>query len=219
MFCELCHFDIDFITNGCKKCSEPLTQTNIKNQFNLCDKCIIGRNNWFIDETKSLLLYSKSGRNLVIKLKTNDSLFIRDKLTKFAVNQDQNFFKNIDLIIPIDLHWTKKLIRGFNQSQIIALSLSKITNIPIYSNVIFKKKNTQSQHKKLYMDRLFNIKDSFFIKNCDTIKNKNILLIDDVITTGATSNECAKLLKLNFANSIKLFTIARTLLPKNTYDY
>jgi predicted amidophosphoribosyltransferase len=86
-------------------------------------------------------------------------------------------------------------------------------------NILIKKKYTKKQSTQLYKNRFLNIKDSFLIKNNDIIKNKNILLIDDVMTTGATGNECAKLLKKNNAKLVKLFTISRTVLSENNNDY
>ena len=176
-----------------------------------CNKCM-SRKNWYLDSVKSLFLYRDSGRELIINLKKNSNNYIYNVLTTLIINNNKDFFNEIDIIIPVPLHWITKLLRGFNQSVLIGENLSLQAMIPVKKNILYKKINTQSQHRILFQDRFTNIKNSFIIKNHCVIENKNILLIDDVITTGATSNECARLLKLFNAKSVKLITIARTIL-------
>ncbi len=176
-----------------------------------CNQCM-SRKNWYLDGVKSLFLYKDIGREIIIHLKKNNNNYIYRALASLIIHNNKNFFDTIDIIIPIPLHWITKLLRGFNQSSLIGENIALKTIISIKKNILYKKVNTQSQHTALFQDRFTNIKNSFIIKNHDSIKNKNILLIDDVITTGATSNECARLLKLFNAKSVKLITIARTIL-------
>ena len=112
--------------------------------------------------------------------------------------------KNL-LIIPTPLHKRRHLERGFNQAELLANQL----NLPIINNVLWRKKNIQHQADLNKKQRLKNISNCFAIKNEELIKNKNILLIDDVITTGATLNEQARLLKQNNAHSVWALVIAK----------
>jgi ComF family protein len=206
-FCEACYRQIHFISNSCQKCGEP---QNSRITRNICLKCI-SKNNWHLDVVKSIFLYKNIGRDLIINLKQKNSNYIYNKLTNLICN-DQEFFYSIDIIIPIPLHWIKKFLRGFDQSIVLAENISVRTKIEIKKNILYKKINTKAQHTRQSKDRFTNVENSFIIKNHNIIENKNILLIDDVITTGATSNECAKLLKLHNAKSVKLITLARTIL-------
>lgn len=114
----------------------------------------------------------------------------------------------IDLIIPVPLHPAKKAERGYNQSDYIAKGVSAKLNIPYSTKIIKRKKHTVSQTKLDSFKRESNVQDAFSIKNRKKIHNKNILLIDDVITTGATINSCGEILKKEGANIIFAASVA-----------
>ena len=102
---------------------------------------------------------------------------------------------NIDLIIPIPLHRLKLAERGYNQAYYIAKGLSKTLNIPLRDNIIKRKKFTQTQTKLTRKEREENLTGAFkLLRRNKILDKKNVLIIDDVITTGATTNECAKVL-------------------------
>lgn len=107
-----------------------------------------------------------------------------------------------NLIIPIPLHILRKADRGFNQANEIANGISKSLKIPIKSNILKRKIYTVTQTKLNLKERKKNIEGAFRLNKSAEIIGKNILLVDDVITTGATINECAKVLKQNGANKI-----------------
>ena len=113
------------------------------------------------------------------------------------------------IIIPTPLHKKRLLERGFNQSYLLATHISSQFNIPITNNILYRKKNIQHQANLNKKQRLKNIQNSFAIKNTKIIKNKSIVLIDDIITTGATLNEQAKLLKQNNARSVWAIVVAK----------
>lgn len=115
----------------------------------------------------------------------------------------------IDLIIPIPLHQLKKAERGYNQSYYIAKGISKVLNVPCSDRIVKRRKYTESQTTMTLVERLENISDAFKIRNKNVVKGKTILLVDDVITTGATISECGKILfdagtKKIFAASIAI---------------
>ncbi len=100
---------------------------------------------------------------------------------------------DIDLIVPISLHRKKLYKRGFNQSEVLGRTLSKKLNIPLLTNVIQRKVNNPSQiHAK---NRWENVRDIFVLKTITPLQNKHVLIIDDVITTSATTNYFAKTLR------------------------
>jgi len=115
-----------------------------------------------------------------------------------------------DLIIPVPLHWKKEFIRGFNQSALIGNYISRKLNKKMVQNVLVKSKNTVSQTELSAEERKENVKGSFKVKNCDIIKNKIILLIDDVYTTGATLEECKKILLKRGAKKVIILTVAKS---------
>jgi len=109
---------------------------------------------------------------------------------------------NINLIIPIPLHHLKKAERGYNQSLYLAKGLSKELNINYKENVLKRRRYTESQTLKNISDREMNVRNAFAVRNKKSIKGKNILLVDDVITTGATISECAQQLLNNGAANV-----------------
>lgn len=119
-----------------------------------------------------------------------------------------NNFKLPDLIIPVPLHWKKERKRGYNQSVLIAEGLSKVIGIPVNKHCLQRNHNSVTQtHKKRYA-RWENVEAIFSIQTPLQLKGKHLLLVDDVVTTGATLESCAqKLLKIEGV-SISITTAA-----------
>ena len=100
-------------------------------------------------------------------------------------------FENVDCIIPVPLHPKKERIRGFNQSMVFAQGLAKSMEIPVYNNVLVRITHTKTQTKKSRLDRVVNVGDKFQLKKPKKVSGKHILIVDDVVTTGATLESCA----------------------------
>ena len=136
---------------------------------------------------------------------------IIEELSELSVME--NF--HAPLLIPIPLSNKRHRERGYNQSELICKEIIKINNLrhgvdmKLENNILIKPKETEHQariHNR--SERLKNIIGSFAIKNAELIKNKNIILIDDITTTGATLAEAKKILKQNGARKVIAFTIA-----------
>ena len=103
-------------------------------------------------------------------------------------------FSTVNMVIPVPLHKTKLKKRGFNQAERLAKPIAKILNIPLNNTVLIRKENTQSQTNKHRLERWQNMEGKFSIIDKSLIKGKHILLIDDVVTTGATLEASAQTL-------------------------
>ncbi len=113
-----------------------------------------------------------------------------------------------DLIIPVPLHRSKQRERGFNQSDFIARGIGASCGIPVEKKIFRRKKYTQSQTTLTLEQRSKNVESAFILNDVSFVEKKNILLIDDVITTGSTILECSKVLKKTGATSIAVCSIA-----------
>uniref|UniRef100_A0A7C4LZP2 ComF family protein n=1 Tax=candidate division CPR3 bacterium TaxID=2268181 RepID=A0A7C4LZP2_UNCC3 len=116
-----------------------------------------------------------------------------------------------DFIIPVPLHEKRKRWRGFNQAELLAKKISDSLKIKTKYNVLVRKINTVPQMELDREERLKNLRDVFNVETNDysSLRNKNILLVDDVTTTGATLEECAKLLKNNGAKNVWGIVLAK----------
>lgn len=105
-----------------------------------------------------------------------------------------NVFENVKYVIPVHIHWKKKKVRGYNQSEVIANAFTKDTSKTVLKNILVRHKNNPSQTKKKRFDRFNEIENAFVIKDTKRLANQHVILLDDVMTTGATLSACIKLL-------------------------
>jgi ComF family protein len=144
----------------------------------------------------SYLYYNKEGigQKIIaeIKYKDNSSLgeWMGDMLAKDWF--PSGFFSDIDYLVPVPLHPSKKRKRGFNQAEMIALGISYIAGIQVDNKNVFRKKANTTQTKKSLFERWKNTKDLFEVKNLDFFKDKHVLIVDDVLTTGSTLEAVAQ---------------------------
>jgi ComF family protein len=110
---------------------------------------------------------------------------------QFAYDLQQSRWQPVDYIIPVPLHRKKEAVRGYNQSLLIAEGLSRVLKAPVAADILLRPRHTESQTKKTRTERLKNMENAFQVNKNGKIVNKHILLVDDVLTTGATLEACA----------------------------
>lgn len=118
-----------------------------------------------------------------------------------------DFISAVDLIVPVPLHPKREKQRGYNQSLEICKGISTITGIPVDSTTLVRTVNNQSQTKNSRFDRWKNVEDIFALTDNEAFRNKHILLIDDVITTGSTLESSAKEILKSEGSSISIFAV------------
>ncbi|KAA3625342.1 MAG: ComF family protein [Bacteroidetes bacterium] len=178
----------------CLRCSFKLPQT----QFHLHKENAFTERFWgrlSLEAGASLYRFTKGGhvQNLIHHLKYRGRREVGIKCGEYFGHQLKKspLFSGIDLIIPVPLHPKKKHQRGYNQSDMIAKGLSKSMSVPWAADILIRKTFTETQTQKSRMERLENVAQAFCVTDPDRIKGKHILLVDDVITTGATLEICA----------------------------
>ncbi len=105
-------------------------------------------------------------------------------------------YQGIDYIIPVPLHPKRQRERGYNQSEMIAQGIAEITGIPVGTHYLIRAVNTATQTKKSKEERYENVKDIFVLQHGEELAGKHVLLVDDVLTTGATLESCAHKLEM-----------------------
>ena len=165
-------------------------------------------------KASSFFYYSKGGiaQKLIaeIKYKGNSNLgeWIGTYIAKDMISSD--FFQGIDYLVPVPLHRSKEKKRGFNQAEIIAKGIAQITKIPLNKSNVFREKSNTSQTRKGVFDRWKNTQNLFQAKDYELFKEKHILIIDDVLTTGSTIEALAQSLLKSPEVKISILTLAIT---------
>lgn len=132
---------------------------------------------------------------------------------KLAIYLSETVLKSNDkfnIIIPIPLYQKDYRQRGYNQSELLAKHVSKNLEIPMMNDILLKVRKTKKQHNLNMEERKNNLKNAFEVKNKDKLKNKTILLVDDVFTTGTTMNTCSDILMKNGAKQVICLAVAKT---------
>jgi ComF family protein len=162
------------------------------------------------DTLTSLTYYDGVIKTVIHKFKYSKQKFLLSVLNDIIITNEK--FKEIvpliDVIVPVPLHWLKKLHRGFNQSELLSMEIQKRFLKPMSKNNLCRIKNTESQTHLTKSQRRVNIRNAFFVKDPKSFKGKKILLVDDVLTTGVTASECSKKLKKAGAESVHLLILA-----------
>jgi ComF family protein len=122
--------------------------------------------------------------------------------------QQAGFEKYFDLIVPVPLHESRLRKRGYNQSSKFAEGLAQSLAVPWRESISLRKQSTLTQTRKTRVERWHNVKDAFSISQVDQIQGKRILLVDDVITTGATLEACGQHLLDHHCRSLSIACIA-----------
>ena len=174
----------------------------------LCSKCEIKLRNIsknkiekYEDKNfkKHIYLFKYEGiiKEMLIKFKFNEKPYIYKAFVNFLIKNKKicSFLKSYDIIIPVPIHYNRKVTRGYNQSALMARDIAKILNINYIENVLYKRIDNKPQSTKNKEARKENVIGVYYIKNEYKIYNKKVLLLDDIYTTGSTVNECAKVLK------------------------
>lgn len=215
LFPELCHACGENLVDGedliCTNCIYNLPYTN----FYLQPDNIVARQFWGkvkIDAAYALFYFAKGGKvqQLMHQFKYQNAPLIGNKLGNIAGAQlnKSTSFKHIDAIIPVPLHKSRLRKRGYNQSACFAEGLAEPLNTKVIINNLVRIKATETQTHKSRFERAVNMQEVFMVDNPDELAGKHVLLVDDVVTTGATLEACAAALLTVPGLRLSIATIA-----------
>lgn len=208
--CGDCWSKIEWITKPhCKICSLPF-EYEVDDSV-ICGACLSKKPSF--DKMRSVFLYNDISARLISSFKYNDKTYPHNTYSNWMHRAGVDLWNEVDYISFVPLSFRRILSRKYNQSAILAKDLSKIAKKEIIYNLMYRTKYVAPQASLNKKDRLKNVKGVFAMnkKYSKKIKGKTIIIIDDVTTTGATLNECAKILKKNGADKVFVLTMAKTL--------
>lgn len=215
LFPELCNACGTHLYYGekeiCTKCLYDLPYTDYhRHHENRVAKQLWGR---LPINAAMAMLYFKKGtkvQNLMHALKYKGKTDVGIKFGNLLGERLQmgEAFKDIDLIIPVPLHPAKEKARGYNQSEFIAKGIAEVINAELSKNHLIRNKITESQTKKSRYTRFENMQAVFTVNKTEELNNKHVLLVDDVITTGATLEACGNALLQTNIDKLSIAAVA-----------
>lgn len=198
--CDECNKLINTFDERCKYCGKKIFRED-----RVCKEC--RKKKIYYDDYIFFDEYNGNMRELMIKYKFNDAKYLGDF---FAQELSKMLYKiNVDFVTGVPISQKRFNERGYNQTDLIAKKISRLLNINYLENLLIKVKETPRQSKLSREERKNNVKNSFELTDIYNIRNRNILLIDDIFTTGATVNECSKVIKMAKANRVVVATILK----------
>ena len=208
--CDKCKEKLVLIKHACKKCGNP-----VNSQTEICDECK-GKERFF-DLAISPYEYCKTAQSLILKFKYNKEKYIADFFAKSLAKRFLNEkITDVDIVTSVPLNESRQKERGFNQAEVLSREfVNELNNSGVYLqeryDLVKRVKNTPTQTSLTKQERQENLKGAFSLScNKNEISGKNILVIDDIFTTGATLEEISKLFKKYKAKKVYCLTVCHT---------
>ncbi len=206
--CPICRETLTLVKSPlCTICGIPFAGAG---DDHICGRCL--KYPPHFDSARAHLLHDGSARNMIHAFKYQYKTHLRRPLALLALEGLTGFIREheTDFIVPVPLHRSRLRSRGFNQAVLLGKLFSDRLSLPMQTNGLLRVRRTEPQIELSGEERRNNVKGAFAVSDPACIKGKRILLLDDVMTTGSTVDECAKELKKAGALSVIVITVART---------
>lgn len=192
--------------NRCKICDMP-----ILSEENICESCQNTVTHFHRAYTP--LFYENEVRQSLIAFKSDNKRYLAKAFAIILAKYIGSDIKQFDYITYVPITDKRRKARGYNQAELLANELSKLTGVPTL-NTLTKTVDTVEQKNLNYKQRMSNLKKCFKLVDKSSIKDKSLLLVDDIITTTATVNSCSEVLS-KYAKMVDVCAVARTILKSN----
>lgn len=174
---------------------------------NICSSCI--ELNPEYDRARAVFIYDAGSKDMILKFKHADHSFLLTSFTPWLSQYGAFFRDQTDIIVPVPLHRFRLLKRRYNQAAILAQALAREWGAVYDPITLYRRKATPSQGHMTKAQRAENVSAAFDVRGIKPFTGKRVLLVDDVYTTGATVNACARVLKRAGAAEVNVLTLAR----------
>lgn len=210
--CPSCWAELRFITNPyCASCGLPFAHDMPEGV--LCASCHSKKPRF--EAARAAIAYDSQSRPLVLAFKHGGRTEGLKTMAKWLKSAAGDFLDEVDLIVPVPIHRVRLLTRTFNQSALMTSALADLTGLAADPFILEKIRNTKSQGGLSRLQREQNVRAAFRVApgRAQEIRGKTLLLVDDVLTTGATVENCTLALQKAGARSIYVLTLARVVEP------
>ena len=183
----------------------------------ICADCARGRRAW--DRARAVLRYDRNSRGLILGLKHADHTHLAGAFGRWMHRVGGEVLADADLLVPVPLHWTRLVRRRYNQAALLAHAIRAAGGPPVAADWLVRRRKTPSQGHMGPAGRERNVAGAFALRQpgafalrppCE-LAGRRVVVVDDVLTTGATVDECARVLKRAGAASVGVLTLARAL--------
>lgn len=207
--CAACWRNLRFITDPCCPiCGMPYELSGVDLP---CPACLT--NPPLYQTARAAVIYDQYSRGLILGFKHADQTHIAASLARMMLRVGQKQLTDCAFFVPVPLHRWRLFRRKYNQAALLAQELSRMTGIAAVPDLLIRHRATAPQGRKSATQRTHNVRDAFMLNprhGSIMTKAKHIMLLDDVLTTGATVNACTKTLLGHGAASVRILTFART---------
>lgn len=213
--CAGCFEKITFITMPlCNTCGVPFSDIYLGHtDLSICGAC--AKSPPAFDRARAVMVYDDDSRSLITGFKYADRTDLAPALGRWMMRAGGELLEDADVILPVPLHRWRMLTRTYNQSAYLTRRIAHLSGLPAEYGVLRRTKPTPSQGGLSASARRLNVAAAFSVTNPALVAGKKVVLVDDVLTTGATLNSCAKTLKQSGAASVDALVVARVPAPSD----
>ena len=196
-----------FAAPWCASCGLPFSHP--MGEDAVCGDCARERRAW--DRARAVLRYDKNSRGLVLGLKHADHTHVAGAFGRWMHRAGREVLDGADILVPVPLHWTRLLQRRYNQAALLAHAISAAGGPPVAADWLVRRRRTPPQGHLGPTARQRNVRGALAVRRGRSFAGLRVVVIDDVMTTGATVDECARVLKAAGAEFVGVLTLARAL--------
>ena len=175
----------------------------------VCGDCARERSTW--DQARAVLRYDKNSRRLLLGFKHGDHTHSAAAFGRWMHRAGSEVLAGANLLVPVPLHWTRLFQRRYNQAALLAQAVHAVGGPEVAADWLIRRRRTPAQGHLGPAARERNVRGALAMRPSRSVAGKRVVIIDDVMTTGATVEECARVLKRAGAASVGVLTLARAL--------
>ena len=204
--CAACWAETVFISGAvCDRCGTPLPGDPAPDLC--CDGCLANPPEW--DRGRAAVVYRGAGRRGVLAFKHGDRLDMARPLAGWLARAGPEILVRGEVIVPVPLHWSRLFRRKYNQSAELARHLGRMADVAVVPDMLVRQRATKLQEGMTRAERIDNQSGAFVLHRRRDVAGKRVVLVDDVMTTGATLSACAAVLREAGAAQIDALVLAR----------